>query len=119
LKLPTAGLIFLDEIGELPIETQIALLRVLHEREFGPLGSNHPVKVDVRLIAATNRDLPAAVTALVFRQNVYYRLNVFPIAVPPLRERAEDISLLVEYFVERYAKGTGKNLRHIAKRTLE
>jgi formate hydrogenlyase transcriptional activator len=112
------GTIFLDEIGELPMETQISLLRVLQEREFERVGSNHPIKVDVRLIAATNRDLPVAVAAGIFRQDLFYRLNVFPIEVPPLRERADDIPLLVEYFVGRYAKGTGKNIRHISKDTL-
>ncbi|HTS28489.1 MAG TPA: sigma 54-interacting transcriptional regulator [Bryobacteraceae bacterium] len=113
------GTLFLDEIGELPMETQIALLRVLQEREFERVGSNHPIQVDVRLIAATNRDLPSAVAGGTFRQDLFYRLNVFPIAVPPLRERAEDIPLLVEYFVGRYAQGTGKDLRHIGKHTLE
>ena len=113
------GTLFLDEIGELPMETQIALLRVLQEREFERVGSNHPVKVDVRLITATNRDLQAAVAAGTFRQDLFYRLNVFPIAVPPLRERAEDIPLLVEYFVGRYADAAGKNMRHIGKDTLE
>ena len=113
------GTLFLDEIGELPMETQIALLRVLQEREFERVGSNHPVKVDVRLITATNRDLQAAVAAGTFRQDLFYRLNVFPIAVPPLRERAEDIPLLVEYFVGRYANAAGKNMRHIGKDTLE
>ena len=113
------GTLFLDEIGDLPMETQIALLRVLQEREFERVGSNHPISVDVRLIAATNRDLPAAVAAGTFRQDLFYRLNVFPIAVPPLRERAEDIPLLVEYFVGRYAKAAGKNIRHIGKDTLE
>jgi len=112
------GTLFLDEIGDLPMETQIALLRVLQEREFERVGSNQPIAVDVRLIAATNRDLPAAVSAGTFRQDLFYRLNVFPIAVPPLRERAEDISLLVEYFVARFAKGTGKNIRQISKDTL-
>jgi len=113
------GTLFLDEIGELPLETQIALLRVLQEREFERVGSNHPVKVDVRLIAATNRDLPSAVTAGTFRQDLFYRLNVFPIAVPSLSERAEDIPLLVEYFVARFAKSSGKDIRKISKRTLE
>lgn len=113
------GTLFLDEIGDLPMETQIALLRVLQEKEFERVGSNHPISVDVRLIAATNRDLPAAVAAGTFRQDLFYRLNVVPIAVPPLRERAEDIPLLVEYFVERFAKAAGKDIRHIAKDTLE
>jgi formate hydrogenlyase transcriptional activator len=113
------GTIFLDEIGELPMETQISLLRVLQEREFERVGSNHPIKVDVRLIAATNRNLPAAVAQGTFRQDLFYRLNVFPIAVPPLREREEDIPLLVQYFVGRFAKGTGKNIRNIGKQTLE
>jgi len=113
------GTLFLDEIGELPMETQIALLRVLQEREFERVGSNHPVSVDVRLIAATNRDLPSAVAAGTFRQDLFYRLNVFPIAVPSLRERAEDIPLLVEYFVGRYAEEAGKTIRHIGKQTLE
>jgi len=113
------GTLFLDEIGDLPMETQIALLRVLQEREFERVGSNHPITVDVRLIAATNRDLPAAVAAETFRQDLFYRLNVFPIAIPPLRERAEDIPLLVEYFVARFAKGTGKKFRQIGKSTLE
>src|SRR5271156_672096 len=113
------GTLFLDEIGDLPMETQIALLRVLQEREFERVGSNHPISVNVRLIAATNRDLPAAVAAGTFRQDLFYRLNVVPIAVPPLRERAEDIPLLVEYFVGRYAKAAGKKIRHIGKQTLE
>ena len=113
------GTLFLDEIGDLPTETQIALLRVLQEREFERVGSNHPIPVDLRLIAATNRELPAAIAAGTFRQDLFYRLNVFPIAVPPLRERAEDIPLLVEYFVARFAKGTGKHIRHIGKHTLE
>lgn len=113
------GTLFLDEIGELAMETQIALLRVLQEREFERVGSNHPVKVDVRLITATNRDLQAAVAAGTFRQDLFYRLNVFPIAVPPLRDRAEDIPLLVEYFVGRYANAAGKKVRRIGKDTLE
>ena len=113
------GTLFLDEIGELPMETQIALLRVLQEREFERVGSNHPISVDVRLIAATNRDLPSAMAAGTFRQDLFYRLNVFPITVPPLRERVEDIPLLVEYFVGHFVKVAGKTIRHIGKRTLE
>jgi formate hydrogenlyase transcriptional activator len=113
------GTLFLDEIGELPMETQIALLRVLQEREFERVGSNHPISVDVRLLAATNRDLRAAVAAGTFRQDLFFRLNVFPIAVPPLRERVEDISLLVEYFVGRFAKEAGKNIQQISKDTLD
>jgi len=113
------GTLFLDEIGELPMETQIALLRVLQEREFERVGSNHPISVDVRVIAATNRDLPAAVSDGTFRQDLFFRLNVFPIAVPSLRERIDDIPLLVEYFVGRFAKDAGKNIRHIGKQTLE
>src|SRR6202008_627088 len=95
-----------------------ALLRVLQEKQFERVGSNHPISVDVRVIAATNRDLSAAVAAGIFRQDLFYRLNVIPIAVPPLRERAEDIPLLVEYFVGRYAKAAGKTIRHICRQTL-
>jgi formate hydrogenlyase transcriptional activator len=113
------GTLFLDEIGELPMETQIALLRVLQEKEFERVGSNHPISVDVRVIAATNRDLPAAVAAGTFRQDLFFRLNVFPISVPSLRERVDDITLLVEYFVGRFAKQAGKNIRHVGKDTLE
>jgi formate hydrogenlyase transcriptional activator len=113
------GTLFLDEIGELAMETQIALLRVLQEKEFERVGSNHPISVDVRVIAATNRDLRAAVAAGTFRADLFYRLNVFPIAVPSLRERSEDIPLLVEYFAARYSKESGKTIRHIGKQTLE
>jgi len=113
------GTLFLDEIGELSMETQIALLRVLQEKEFERVGSNHPISVDVRVIAATNRDLRAAVAAGTFRADLFYRLNVFPIAVPLLRERGEDIPLLVEYFVARYSKEAGKKIHHIAKGTME
>ena len=113
------GTLFLDEIGELPMETQIALLRVLQEKEFERVGSNHPISVDVRLIAATNRDLPASVAAGIFRQDLFFRLNVFPIAVPSLQERVDDIPLLVEYFVGRYAKEAGKTIQHIGKDTLK
>jgi formate hydrogenlyase transcriptional activator len=112
------GTLFLDEVGDLPMDTQIALLRVLQEREFERVGSNRPISIDVRVIAATNRDLTAAVAAGTFRQDLFYRLNVLPIAVPPLRERADDIPLLVEYFVARFAKSSGKSIRHIGKDTL-
>jgi formate hydrogenlyase transcriptional activator len=112
------GTLFLDEVGELPMDTQIALLRVLQEREFERVGSNRPISIDVRVIAATNRDLAAAVAAGTFRQDLFYRLNVFPIAIPPLRERAEDIPLLLGYFVARFAKSSGKNIRHVGKETL-
>ena len=113
------GTILLDEVAELPPETQVALLRVLQEREIERVGSSHPISVDVRVLASTNRDLEAAVESGAFRQDLYYRLNVFPIRIPPLRERVEDIPVLVEYLVERYARSAGKSIRHIAKRTLE
>jgi formate hydrogenlyase transcriptional activator len=112
------GTIFLDEIGDLPMDTQVALLRVLQEREFERVGSNQPISIDVRVLAATNRNLEVAVTAGTFRQDLFYRLNVFPIRIPPLRERKDDIPLLVEYLVERYAKKTGKRFGHIKKSTL-
>jgi len=113
------GTIFLDEIGELPAEMQIALLRVLQEREFQRVGGNELISTDVRVVAATNRDLQAAIAEGRFRDDLFYRLNVFPIEVPPLRERKEDIPLLVEYFVDRYASQAGKKITAISKRSME
>jgi len=113
------GTIFLDEVGELPIETQVLLLRVLQEREFERVGSSQTIRVDVRVLAATNRDLRAAVAEGRFRQDLFYRLNVFPIAIPSLRQRRDDIPLLVEYLIERYAKQVGKRFRSVSRRTLD
>jgi len=112
------GTIFLDEIGELPAETQIALLRVLQEREFQRVGGNELIKTDVRVVAATNRDLQTAIAEGGFRDDLFYRLNVFPIEVPPLRDRGEDIPLLVEYFVDRYASQVGKRITGISKKSM-
>jgi len=113
------GTIFLDEVGDLPPETQVALLRVLQEREFERVGGTQSVSVDVRVIAATNRDLTSAVAEGEFRQDLFYRLNVFPIRLPALRERISDISLLVGYLIDRYAKTLGKKIRNIDKKTIE
>jgi DNA-binding NtrC family response regulator/signal transduction histidine kinase len=118
-ELADGGTIFLDEAGDLPPDTQVALLRVLQEREFERVGGTQPIRVDVRVIAATHRDLRTAIADGKFREDLYYRLNVFPIEMPPLRERKDDILTLVEYFVQRYAKKAGKNIRTIEKRTLE
>ena len=118
-ELADGGTIFLDEVSELLPDTQAALLRVLQEREFERVGGIQPVRIDVRVIAATNHDLSAAIAKGSFRQDLFYRLNVFPIAVPPLRERKEDILMLVEYFVQRYAKKAGKNIRSIDKKALD
>src|SRR6266571_7070102 len=117
-ELAHSGTIFLDEIGELPAETQIALLRVIQERQFERVGGSQVIPTDVRIIAATNSDLPAAIAAGTFRADLFYRLNVFPIDVPPLRERREDISMLVEYFVKRYADKARKQITKIDKNTL-
>jgi len=114
-----SGTIFLDEIGELPAETQIALLRVLQERQFERVGGSRVISTDVRIIAATNRDLSGAIASGAFRADLFYRLNVFPIHVPPLRQRQEDIPMLVEYFVERYAEKAGKQISKIDKNTLK
>jgi len=118
-ELAHSGTIFLDEIGELPHETQTALLRVLQERQFERVGGNRVLSTDVRVIAATNRDLSAAVASGTFRADLFYRLNVFPLHVPPLRNRKEDIPMLVEYFVKRYAEKAGKQISKIDKNTLK
>jgi formate hydrogenlyase transcriptional activator len=118
-ELADGGTLFLDEVGDLPAETQIALLRVLQERQFERIGGTQPVTVDVRIIAATNRDLKVAVSAGTFRSDLFYRLNVFPISVPPLRDRKDDIPLLVEYLTERYAGKVGKKIKSIRKGTLD
>jgi PAS domain S-box-containing protein len=116
-ELADGGTIFLDEVGELPAETQIMLLRVLQEREFERVGGSGPIRANVRVIAATNRDLKAAVADGSFRADLFYRLNVFPLDVPALRERRPDILLLVEYFIHRYAKGVGKRISSVTKAT--
>jgi PAS domain S-box-containing protein len=118
-ELADGGTIFLDEVGELPPDTQIALLRVLQEREFERVGGAQSIRIDLRVIAATNRDLKAATAKGTFRLDLFYRLNVFPIEVPPLRQRKDDILMLLEYFVKRYASRTGKDFRSIDKKTLE
>ena len=114
-ELADGGTIFLDEVGELPTETQIMLLRVLQEREFERVGGSGPIRVDVRIIAATNRNIEDAIAAGAFRADLFYRLNVFPLEIPALRERRTDIPLLVDYFIHRYTKRTGKKIRGISK----
>jgi len=118
-ELAEEGTLFLDEVGELPAETQITLLRVLQEHEFERVGGNQPIRANVRVIAATNRDLEAAIAAGTFRSDLFYRLNVFPIEIPPLRERRDDIPLLVEYFIAQFARKAGKTFRGINKKTLD
>lgn len=118
-ELAEGGTIFLDEVGELPAETQVALLRVVQEREFERVGGSQPISIDVRVIAASNRDLEDAIAAGTFRLDLFHRLNVFPIEVPPLRERREDIPLLLDHFIKRYANKSGKTIRSIDKKTVE
>jgi transcriptional regulator with GAF, ATPase, and Fis domain len=118
-ELANGGTIFLDEVGELPAETQVMLLRVLQERQFERVGGNRLIDIDVRVIAATNRDLPTAIAAGAFRSDLFYRLNVFPIQAPPLRNRKDDIPILVEYFVKRFSDKMKKHIRRIEKKTLD
>jgi formate hydrogenlyase transcriptional activator len=118
-ELAEGGTIFLDEVGELPAEAQIALLRVLQEHEFERVGGTGSIRSNVRLIAATNRDLDAAIAAGTFRSDLFYRLNVFPLEIPPLRQRREDILLLVEYFIDRYARKAGKRFQAVSKKSLD
>jgi formate hydrogenlyase transcriptional activator len=117
-ELADGGTIFLDEVGELPTEIQMTLLRVLQELEFERVGGGRPIRANVRVIAATNRDLETAMADKTFRSDLFYRLNVFLLVVPPLRERPADIPLLVEYFTHRFAKRAGKRTNRISQKTL-
>jgi len=118
-ELADGGTLFLDEVGELPADTQVALLRVLQEREFERVGGSRPIRIDVRVIAATNRDLHTAIAERAFRSDLFYRLNVFPVEMPPLCERPTDIPILVEYFVHRLSKRAGKRITEISSKTLD
>jgi formate hydrogenlyase transcriptional activator len=118
-ELANGGTLFLDEVGELPLETQVKLLRVLQEQEFEPVGSSRTMRVDVRIITATNRDLSQEVSAGRFRSDLFFRLNVVPLTVPPLRERTSDIPLLVTYFLSRFAKKFGRDVAGVARDTME
>ena len=118
-ELADGGTVFLDEIGELPMETQITLLRVLQEREFERVGGNQTIHADVRVIAATNRDLQSAIASGAFRSDLFYRLNVVPMEIPPLRDRRKDIPVLIQYFIDRYARKIGKKILRVEKKTLE
>jgi transcriptional regulator with GAF, ATPase, and Fis domain len=118
-ELAAGGTLFLDEVGELPAETQVALLRVLQEREFERVGGQRPIRADVRVIAATNRELATAIAEKTFRADLFYRLHVFPLEVPALRDRRGDIPLLVEYFTHRFGTRAGKRISTIPKATLE
>jgi formate hydrogenlyase transcriptional activator len=118
-EIASGGTIFLDEIGELPLETQVAFLRVLQERDFERLGGSQSIRADVRVVAATNRDLNAAIAEGIFRSDLFYRLNVFPIELPALRQRPEDIPTLVQHFIRRYAAASTKRITNISRSSMD